>query len=110
REVANKARAEETIKSAIVSDPQKLKQALETGEISLDMTSISLVTPDSFRGFSLKKSDKISKSNEKAMLAEQLKAWKEFDGKETTIMLKDKDGNDKPVKVKSDIIAFNFGV
>ncbi|GIW23238.1 MAG: hypothetical protein KatS3mg068_2245 [Candidatus Sericytochromatia bacterium] len=110
REQANLNRATEIIKAAIASDPDKLDKAIKEGKIELNLNSISLVTPDEFRPLKNLFSRAIKKDNEKAMLKEQIEAWNKLDGKENTIKIKDKSGNEHEVKVKTNILAFNFGV
>jgi hypothetical protein len=114
REVANHNRAKETLLAAIISDPKLYEKALKGEPIALDLNSISLVTPDAFRGRGTDddplKVGKIKKDNEKAMLSEQLKAWDSLDGKEQTLQIKGPNGEMMDIKVTPHINAFNFGV
>jgi hypothetical protein len=110
RETANVNRAKEIIKAAVVSDPAKLEKAIKEGKIEINLNSISLVTPDELRPIGNLFKKGIKKDNEKAMLNEQLEAWKKLDGKENTIKVKDKNGKEYEIKVKTNILAFNFGV
>jgi phosphatidylinositol-4,5-bisphosphate 4-phosphatase len=116
---ANKARVKEILKAAIVSDPEKLNEALEKGEISIEITSLSLLTPDIFRGNFFTSTDKIRRvknNNEKLMLTEQINALREYDlpsfpGLDFTgITIRAQDGRDREIRVKPQIISFNFGV
>lgn len=110
RETANLNRSKEIIKASVVSDPVKLEKAIKEGKIEINLNSISLVTPDELRPIGNLFKKGIKKDNEKAMLNEQLEAWKKLDGKENTIKVKDKNGKEHEIKVKTNILAFNFGV
>ena len=106
---ANISRAEETIKSVIVTNPALMTKAmaLKDGDtLEFDMSSISLLTPDSLRSIS----GDLAADNEKHMLAEQLNAWQHFSDKPTKITIKDSEGHDKTITIKPTILTFNFGV
>jgi len=106
---ANISRAEETIKSVIVTNETLMAKAmtLKEGEtLEFDMSSISLVTPDSIRSIS----GDLAPDNEKHMLAEQLNAWRHFSNEPRQITIKDSEGHDKTITIKPTILTFNFGV
>ena len=94
--------AKELLQAALLQEIQSqgltLEQAKEKG-IVLNLNSVSLVTPDSFRRYVPGQND------EKKMFEDQLKALKSFEGENQEI---DLDGISIPVTVK--VNAFNFGV
>jgi hypothetical protein len=114
RRVANLSRARETLQAALLMNPELAARALQGESVELDLNSISLVTPDSFRGRGTPADPlqvgRIKKTNEKAMLAEQLAAWNALDGQEQTLQLKGPDGALVDVRLTPHINAFNCGV
>ena len=103
RAAANRNRALEVVAMSVLSDPALRQAALEGGEPppTVDLLSLSLLTPDSFR--------RGEHDNESLMLADQAAAWKAVSG-EQTIAIPGADGRLVDVKVTVNPIAMNYGV
>lgn len=110
---ANLSRATETVKTALLTNPELLQKALKGETVPLPMTSISLVTPDDARGFINDTFGALKHDNERRQLLEQVEAWKTLsDPKNQPIEFEvlDEHGVSRTVKVNPDVIALNFGV
>ncbi len=113
KDYANKMRAEasknmarEVAVTALVSDPEKFQKALAGETVPLNLSSISLLTPDHTRPLF-----KGPSSDEKNMLKVQTAALHGL-AKDTpaTLEVRDENGNIQPVQVKINVRPFNFGV
>ena len=104
RALANRNRALDVVTAALIRNEEKLAQALAGEAVTVEMNSISLVTPDAFRSGS---------SGEKKMLQEQMQAWGAIaaaDAQPISISVRNGDGNLQDVNVNVRVNAFNFGV
>jgi hypothetical protein len=104
RAEANKNRAKEVVALTVMTNPALREAALKGGTnapITVDLLSVSLLTPDSFR--------RGTDDNESLMLADQVEAWKAVSGPQT-IEIPDSDGNLVEVQVNVNPIAMNYGV
>ncbi|MEZ0298621.1 MAG: inositol phosphate phosphatase SopB [Candidatus Methylacidiphilales bacterium] len=117
RERANTARAMEVVKASAAMDPALVRQAMARGldgePVSLNISSIGLVTPDNTRRFLNFISGGLlfKNSNEHQQMKEQFAAWKSVDGvHEIEVPNPDNLGEMVRIKVKVDTMAFNFGV
>ena len=104
---ANENRATEVVQASLVKDPGKLDRALAGEEVTVDLTSISLLTPDTWRGGPEPKHD-----NERLMLEEQKAAYDKLSGdpQPKTIKVRTPDGKLAEIKVRVSVTTFNFGV
>lgn len=104
----NKKAATELLQAVLLKEIAQqgltLEEAQEKG-VHLNLNSVSLITPDDFRGNKGKGVGiaKKAQDDELAMLEDQVSALKSFNGKELMI-------NGKPIKVSVQTNAFNFGV
>lgn len=106
RTEASKNMAQEMAVTALVTDPAKLQSALDGEVVTLDLSSISLLTPDHLRPIV-----KGEKDNEKAMLKYQTAALRGLaEDKPTTLKVRDATGNLKTVRANINVRTFNFGV
>lgn len=112
---ANESRAKESIKAAIIRQitRKNMWESAKKGEtIPLNITSISLLTPDNIRY--MKSRGKISSENERLMLSEQMTAWKKvqdaYNHQKEPIMIETPEGNTLSVSIQLTIYPFNFGV
>ena len=105
RSAASKKMAEEVAVAALVSDPAKFQSALEGNTVNLNLSSISLLTPDRLRA-------KLRPSgNEREMLQRQtiaLKALAQEQPLELTV--RDNAGQLRTIKANINVRTFNFGV
>ncbi len=110
---ANACRTEECVTAALASRPGVLKQALANPlqPVRLELSSISLLTPDYFRTH-IQHSEN---SSEKTQMEEQIAAWvslKPVPGEDFirhTVMDPDT-GKPQIIRIKLDVLPFNFGV
>ena len=99
RAEANVKRAEEAVIAAFLADPANMGK-IENGEIKLNMTSVSLLTPDVARHIKWGKS-----SDERLMLREQKAAWDAVSAKGVTFQ-----HNGQTITIRPTVFTFNFGV
>lgn|GEM_PF-1987007 len=96
---ANLNRAKEVVALAVASDPALMELARQGRSPSVQILSLSLLTPDSFRtGVN---------DNESLMVADQAAVWQALSGGEQEIQLPD---GGPPVKVHITAIPMNYGV
>jgi hypothetical protein len=113
RAQANLNRAKETVKAALLTNPELLQKALNGETVPLPMTSISLVTPDDARGFINDSFGALKHDNERRQMLEQVEAWETLSDPQNQpieIEVLDEHGVSKTVKINPDVIALNFGV
>ena len=106
RAQAARGMARELAAAALVSDPAKFEKALAGEAVDLDLASVSLLTPDTYRHLRGKAS-----ADEKTMLRNQHAALAEL-GSSGPVELTVRDGNGAPRTVRANINVrqFNFGV
>ncbi len=114
RTVASENMAKELAVAALVSDPDKLQAALDGEIVDLNLSSISLLTPDLLRRVLKPHSD------ERSMLQNQTTALKDLDSRKTPTLLspavplnlqvRDGSGELRTVAAYCKVRAFNFGV
>ena len=102
REAANDARVNEMLLASLCDKPDLLARALAGEEVSLPITSVSLLTPDGLRSG--------SDDNETKYLLEQSQAWRRASQGPRQISVVDADGVLRQVTVRPQVILFNFGV
>ena len=102
RTAASTKMAEELAVAALVSDPDKLQAALDGKAVDLNLSSISLLTPDRVRTG--------PKSNEREMLRRQTEALQSLGGEQKNLRVRDASGDLRTVVVNCKIRTFNFGV
>ena len=98
RAEANVKRAEEAVIAAFLADPANM-QKVQNGEISLNMVSVSLLTPDIARHI------KGGSSDERQMLREQTAAWNAVSKNGVTFT-----HNGQAIHIKPTVFTLNFGV
>jgi hypothetical protein len=108
RAAASDRRAADIATTALVKDSDKLNKALNGEVVDLDITSVSLLTPDLLRA-TLKK-NKSCGPNERRMWEDQLAAWKRLEEAPQTLAVADAQGNKRVVQARIRVNAFNFGV
>ena len=108
RDESSKMMARELLTAAVVSDPQKLQKALDGDTVDVALNSISLVTPDTIRGFLQSGTG----GDEKAMLARQTASLKGLaeSGQPITLKVRDAQGEVQSISVRPRVRTFNFGV
>ena len=99
RAAANVKRAEEAVIAAFLADPDNANK-IENGEISLNMVSVSLLTPDIARHVKPGRS-----SDERLMLREQKAAWDAVSQNGVTFQ-----HNGQTITIRPTVFTFNFGV
>ena len=102
RTAASTKMAEELAVAALVSDPDKLQAALDGEVVDLNLSSISLLTPDRVRTG--------PKSNEREMLRRQTEALQSLGGEQKNLRVRDASGELRTVVVNCKVRTFNFGV
>ncbi|MBR5346504.1 MAG: hypothetical protein IK129_02555, partial [Deltaproteobacteria bacterium] len=106
RETANDERVKATLLMTLESQPALL-QAVAGGQIvSLPMTSICLMTPDTMRSTGLGGKLFGAANREKMFVQEQTEAWRRVDGQDIRLTL----SNGQTATVRPQILTFNFGV
>ena len=105
RTAASTKMAEELAVAALVSDPDKLQAALDGKVVDLNLSSISLLTPDRVRPLSSS-----PKSNEREMLRRQTEALQSLSGEQKNLQVRDASGDLRTVVVNCKVRTFNFGV
>ena len=105
RTAASTKMAEELAVAALVSDPDKLQAALDGEVVDLNLSSISLLTPDRVRPISSG-----PKSNERKMLRHQTEALQSLSGRQKNLQVRDASGDLRTVVVNCKVRTFNFGV
>ena len=103
RTAASHNMAKELAVATLVSDPDKLQSALDGKITDINLSSISLLTPDRIRPiFS-------PDSNEHAMLRQQTAALQKLNGV-IDLQVRDAAGELRTVQVNCKVRTFNFGV
>ncbi len=102
RTAASTKMAEELAVAALVSDPDKLQAAIDGEVVDINLSSISLLTPDRVRTG--------SKSNERKMLRHQTEALQNLSGQQKNLQVRDASGDLHTVTVNCKVRTFNFGV
>ena len=105
RTAASAKMAKELAVAALVSDPDKLQAALDGEVVDLNLSSISLLTPDRVRPFY-----RGPKSNEREMLRRQTEALQSLSGEQKNLQVRDASGDLRTVVVNCKVRTFNFGV
>ncbi|MCY4564668.1 MAG: hypothetical protein OXE40_09335, partial [Gammaproteobacteria bacterium] len=106
REQASKDMAREVAAAALIADPEKFRRALDGETVDLDLSSISMLTPDAIR-HRLKGSDE----DEKTMLRNQRTAFADLAGAgPATLTVRDETGQQRTVTCNIKVRQFNFGV
>ena len=106
REQASKNMARELATAALISDPEKFQRALDGETVGLDLSSVSMLTPDAIR-YRLKVSDE----DEKTMLRNQRAAFADLAGAgPVTLTVRDDTGQQRTVTANIKVRQFNFGV
>ncbi len=101
RAAAAERRALDVVKTALVSDPDKLQRAIDGQIVELPLSSISLLTP----------SKAVKDNAETRMMTDQIGALKSLSDKpEVKIQVMDEQGVAHTVTVRVKARAFNFGV
>lgn len=100
RAEANRNRATDSVRAAFSAYLSAHPNLAPGAKVTLPMTSVSLLTPDVFRGAFGK-----SKNNEKRMLREQTEAWNAVNNRPLQITV-----NGNTYTVTPQIATFNFGV
>ena len=102
RQAANRNAARELATAAIIANPALRSRALAAGEITVDLDSVSLVTPDVLR-------ERGGREEERTYLANQIEALNSLAGQPFTVRI----GNEyrsREVQVTVRPRMFNFGV
>ena len=110
---ANDRRAQESVLAALTLKPDLMAAALNGDEVTLPLTSISLMTPDAIRGTSLFKAMKGPDADERTFIREQLDTWKRMNdspGPQLITAKHPETGQEVQLKIRVDVAAFNFGV
>jgi hypothetical protein len=102
REAANDARVDELLLAALCDEPGLLARALAGERVPLPVTSVSLLTPDGWRGG--------SDNNETMYLREQTEAWQRASQGPRQLSIRGDDGQMRLVTVQPRVLTFNFGV
>ncbi|MBG0775399.1 MAG: hypothetical protein H0S85_03080 [Desulfovibrionaceae bacterium] len=108
RHQANLDRAKESLQAVLLEHPALLAQALGGQTVDLDVSSISLLTPDDARDLINSKH-----SNEKRQWQEQRAVWEQLSdpaNHPVTLQVRDALGQVQQVQVRPNVLAFNFGV
>ena len=103
RAVANANAARELVAAAVASNPALQTQALADGRITIELDSVSLVTPDQIR-------DRGSKEGERTYLANQSQALSNMAARPLTVRLANGYGGSQEVQVTVKPRLFNFAV
>ncbi|MBQ7248995.1 MAG: hypothetical protein IJS21_03100 [Deltaproteobacteria bacterium] len=115
---ANDARVEKTLLMALESQPALLQSALNGQTVTLPLTSICLMTPDTMRSTGLGGKIFGAANKEKMFVQEQTEAWRRFNRtpqpgqalpQPVTLTL-DSGPPPRTVQVRPQILTFNFGV
>ena len=103
---ASRDMASEMAAAALVANPEKFERALAGETVDIDLSSISLLTPDVLRH--LKGKDA---SDERKMLSHQTTAFAELGrGGAVELPVRDHEGNPRTVTANVNVRQFNFGV
>ena len=103
---ASRDMAREMAVAALVANPEKFEKALAGKTVDIDLSSISLLTPDSVRHMRGK-----SASDEKTMLNHQTTAFAQLgQGGAVELRVRDHEGNPRTVTANVNVRQFNFGV
>lgn len=108
RRTANRNRALELAGATLMSDPALLAAAEQGQTVTLDIASLSLLTPDCLRPL---KGD--PNSDERQMFADQQQAWQDVSGPQALkVSVPTADGGRREITVQANIrpLAFNYGV
>ncbi|MDD9982567.1 MAG: hypothetical protein OXU81_14625, partial [Gammaproteobacteria bacterium] len=103
---ASREMASEMAVTALVADPEKLRDALDGKTVDVALSSISLLTPDSLRNLAGS-----ARSDERTMLNHQTEALRQLaERNPVELRVRDDDGALRTVKVNVRLRQFNFGV
>ena len=103
---ASRDMAREMATAALVSDPEKFQRACDGETVDLELSSISLLTPDVLRHLQGKLA-----GDEKTMLRHQTAAFEELGrGGPVELPVRDDDGRTRTVTANVRVRQFNFGV
>ncbi len=102
RHAANRNRAAEVVALTVMTDPALCRAAVHGGRPTVDILSVSLLTPDVFR--------RDPEENETAMLADQAAAWKAVSGVQTIQIRHPETGEPLEVEVNVRPVPMNYGV
>ena len=103
---ASRDMAREMAVAALVANPEKFEKALAGETVDIDLSSISLLTPDSLRHMIGK-----SASDEKTMLNHQTTAFAQLgQGGAVELQVRDYESNPRTVTANVNVRQFNFGV
>ena len=103
---ASRDMAKEMAVAALVADPEKFEKALAGETVDIDLSSISLLTPDSLRHMMGK-----SAGDEKTMLNHQTTAFALLgQGGAVELQVRDHEGTPRTVTANVNVRQFNFGV
>ena len=101
RRQANKNRASEIVAAQVMADGALLRAALNHEPVTLDLLSVSLLTPDQWRG---------GDANEWLMLKEQEQAWMDVSGLCSVTVKHPETENEVNVTVDVRPMQVNYGV
>ena len=102
REQASQDMAKELAVASLASDPAKFQKALAGQTVAIDLTSVSLVTPDNLRSGS---------GSERSMLSMQQQALAKLQDSPTVqLPVRDAEGVPRTVSANVRVRQFNFGV
>ncbi len=94
--------AKEMAVAALASNPAKFEEALNGETVTLDLTSVSVVTPDRIRG---------AKKSERTMLSLQQQGLAKLqEAPSVRLEVRDAQGQARTVTAKVNVRQFNFGV
>ena len=106
RAQASRDMAREMAAAALVANPEKFEKALSGETVDIDLSSISLLTPDSIRHIRGK-----SASDERTMLNHQTAAFAQLgQSGAVELQVRDNEGNPRTVTANVTVRQFNFGV
>lgn len=104
RRQANLNRARETVLATVLTDPTLMQRALGGENVTVDILSISLLTPDNIRPLI-----KGEHENERRMVQDQVQAWRDVSGAQT-FDVQDSEGHTRQITLNVNPVACNYGV
>ena len=103
---ASRDMAREMAVAALVANPERFEKALAGETVDIDLSSISLLTPDSLRHMIGKNA-----KDERAMLNHQTTAFAQLgQGGAVELQVRDHEGKPRTVTANVNVRQFNFGV